>query len=277
MAKKVSTLSRTFKIFRTALWTCFIGGIIGTATLFTLIYMGVFGDLPTFEAIENPESSIATEIISEDGVVIGRIWQNENRTPVKYSELSPHLINALIATEDERFYEHSGIDFRSTARAVVFMGKKGGASTLTQQLAKLLFTRDPSQNKIERVIQKLKEWIIAIQLERNYTKEEIIMMYFNQYDFLYNAFGVKNAALTYFNCLPSDLKIEEAAVLVGMAKNPIVYNPIRNPKNSTARRNQVFRQMQRNDLLTREEADSLCALPLTTDFRMQTHNRGLAQ
>jgi penicillin-binding protein 1A len=132
--------------------------------------MGVFGDLPTFEAIENPESSIATEIISEDGVVIGRIWQNENRTPVKYSELSPHLINALIATEDERFYEHSGIDFRSTARAVVFMGKKGGASTLTQQLAKLLFTRDPSQNKIERVIQKLKEWIIAIQLERNYTK-----------------------------------------------------------------------------------------------------------
>lgn len=277
MAKKPTTLSKTFKIFRTALWTCFIGGITGVVSLFALIYSGAFGALPTFEAIENPESSIATEIISEDGVVIGRIWQSENRSPVKYTELSPHLVNALIATEDERFYEHSGIDFRSTARAVVFMGKKGGASTLTQQLAKLLFTRDPSQNTLERIIQKLKEWIIAIQLERNYTKEEIITMYFNQYDFLYNAFGVKNASLTYFNCLPSDLKIEEAAVLVGMAKNPIVYNPIRNPKNSTARRNQVFRQMRRNDLLTKEETDSLCALPLKTDFRMQTHNRGLAQ
>ncbi|MDD4819509.1 MAG: transglycosylase domain-containing protein [Flavobacteriales bacterium] len=275
--KTNKNINKSFSLFRKLLWGCLIGSIVLSCGIFTLIYMGVFGPLPTFDAIENPESSIATEIISENGETIGRIWQNENRSPIKYDELSPYLVNALIATEDERFREHSGVDIRSTMRAVVFLGSKGGASTITQQLAKQLFTSNPSQNKVERVIQKFKEWIIAAKLERNYTKDEILTMYFNKYDFLYNAYGIKNASLTYFNKQPKDLNVEEAAVLVGMAKNPIVYNPIRNPKNSLARRNQVLSQMVRNDFLTEKEADSLKRLPLVTDFRMQTHTRGLAQ
>lgn len=279
MAVKKKSVKKTgrFGLFRKVLWITLIGGILSVGFLFFMIYKGVFGDLPTFDAIENPESSIATEIISSDGQVIGRIWQNENRSPVKYSELSPYLVNALIATEDERFREHSGIDVRSTSRAVIFLGKKGGASTITQQLAKLLFTREASQNKVERVLQKFKEWIIAAKLERSYTKDEIIAMYFNTYDFLFNAYGIKNASLTYFNKQPADLNIEEAAVLVGMAKNPIVYNPIRNPKKALSRRNTVIDQMERNKYLTEAQADSLKALPLKTDFKMQTHTQGIAQ
>lgn len=275
--KKSGKKGGRFGLFRKVLWITLIGGILSVCLLFFMIYKGVFGDLPTFDAIENPESSIATEIISSDGQVIGRIWQNENRSPVRYSDLSPHLVNALIATEDERFREHSGIDVRSTSRAVIFLGKKGGASTITQQLAKMLFTERASSNKVERVIQKFKEWIIAAKLERSYTKDEIISMYFNKYDFLFNAYGIKNASLTYFNKQPADLNIEEAAVLVGMAKNPIVYNPIRNPKNALSRRNTVIDQMERNKYLTEAQADSLKALPLKTDFKMQTHTQGIAQ
>ena len=275
--KNGAAAAKRFRLFRRILWGGLAGGILAVFLVFFLVYKGVFGPLPTFEDIENPESSIATEIISADGQTIGKIWQNENRSPIKYDELSPHLVNALIATEDERFREHSGIDARSTVRAVVFMGSKGGASTITQQLAKQLFTKEASPNKIERILQKLKEWIIAAQLERSYTKDEIITMYFNKYDFLYNAVGVKNASLTYFNKQPADLNIEEAAVLVGMAKNPIIYNPIRNPKNALARRNVVISQMERNGFLTAGQADSLSARPLVTDFRMQTHNQGIAQ
>lgn len=275
--KNKATSASRYRLFRRILWWGLGGGILLVCLLFFLVYKGVFGPLPTFEDIENPESSVATEIISADGQVLGKIWKNENRSPVKFEELSPYLVDALIATEDERFREHSGVDVRSTVRAVVFLGSKGGASTLTQQLAKQLFTKNASQNKVERGVQKLKEWIIAAQLERSYTKDEIITMYFNKYDFLYNAYGVKNASQTYFNKLPADLKIEEAAVLVGMAKNPILYNPIRNPKNALSRRNQVFRQMKRNGFITAEQLDSLLKLPLETDFRMQTHTQGLAQ
>ena len=238
--KKNSGSEARLKRFKKILWGGLATGIVLAVLLFFLIEKGVFGELPTFEDIENPESSVATEIISADGETIGKIWKNENRSPVKFEELSPYLVDALIATEDERFRKHSGIDVRSTVRAVVFQGRRGGASTLTQQLAKQLFTKNASQNKIERVIQKFQEWIIAAQLERSYTKDEIITMYFNTYDFLYNAYGIKNASLTYFNKLPSELTIEEAATLVGMAKNPILYNPIRNPENSLARRNTVL-------------------------------------
>lgn len=275
--KNTAVEKKRFRLFKKILWGSLAAGLILVSLVFVLTYHGVFGALPTFEDIENPESSIATEIISSDGQVIGKIWKNENRSPVSYQELSPYLVDALIATEDERFRQHSGIDVRSTVRAVAFLGRKGGASTLTQQLAKQLFTKNASQNKLQRVIQKLQEWIIAAQLERSYTKDEIITMYFNKYDFLYNAYGIKNASLTYFNKLPSELRIEEAAVLVGMAKNPILYNPVRNPENALARRNTVLRQMQRNGFITREQKDSLAALPLEVDFRMQTHTQGIAQ
>lgn len=275
--KKNSGSEARLKRFKKILWGGLATGIVLAVLLFFLIEKGVFGELPTFEDIENPESSVATEIISADGETIGKIWKNENRSPVKFEELSPYLVDALIATEDERFRKHSGIDVRSTVRAVVFLGSRGGASTLTQQLAKQLFTKNASQNKIERIIQKFQEWIIAAQLERSYTKDEIITMYFNTYDFLYNAYGIKNASLTYFNKLPSELTIEEAATLVGMAKNPILYNPIRNPENSLARRNTVLGQMKRNGMLTEQQLDSLRALPLQTDFRMQTHTQGIAQ
>ena len=275
--KKKKNAASRLKLFKKILWGGLAGGIVLVCLLFFLVYEGLFGPLPTFEDIENPESSIATEIISADGQTIGKIWKNENRSPVKFEELSPYLVDALIATEDERFREHSGIDVRSTIRAVVFLGRRGGASTLTQQLAKQLFTKNASENKATRVIQKLQEWIIAAQLERSYTKDEIITMYFNKYDFLYNAYGVKNASLTYFNKLPADLTIEQAAVLVGMAKNPILYNPVRNPKNALARRNTVLRQMKRNGFITEQQRDSLSALPLEIDFRMQTHTQGIAQ
>ena len=273
--KKNSGSEARLKRFKKILGGGLATGIVLAVLLFFLIEKGVFGELPTFEDIENPESSVATEIISADGETIGKIWKNETRSPVKFEELSPYLVDALIATEDERFRKHSGIDVRSTVRAVVFLGRRGGASTLTQQLAKQLFTKNASQNKIERIIQKFQEWIIAAQLERSYTKDEIITMYFNTYDFLYNAYGIKNASLTYFNKLPSELTIEEAATLVGMAKNPILYNPIRNPENSLARRNTVLRQMKRNGMLTEQQLDSLRALPLQTDFQMQTHTQGI--
>ena len=177
-----------------------------------------FGKLPSIEQIANPDTKLATEIITEDGEVLGTFFR-ENRTAATYDEISPNLINALVATEDERFFEHSGIDARALARALSGLGRKGGGSTLTQQLAKMQFN-DPARNLVERIGQKLGEWIIAAQLERMYTKEEIIALYLNEFDFLYQAVGINSAARVYFNKKPIDLQLEEAAVLVAMAKNP---------------------------------------------------------
>lgn len=253
----------------------FLGGIIFIFTMLLFSGLGFFGKLPSFEELENPENNLATEIISSDGKTLGKFYR-ENRTPVKYRELPPDLIKALIATEDERFYDHSGIDARGTARAIVALGSKGGASTITQQLAKMLFTKTASSNIIMRLVQKSKEWVIALQLERHYTKEEIITMYLNKYDFGHNAVGIRSASRIYFGKEPIDLKIEEAAMLVGMCKNSSLYNPIRRPEMVTDRRNTVFSQMEKNDFLTEDEQDSLKALPLRLDVNLEGHSDGLA-
>ncbi len=233
-----------------------------------------FDDLPDLEELENPKSNLASEIITSDGKMIGKYFL-QNRTNVRYEDLSPYLVDALIATEDERYRVHSGIDLRGLTRAIVYMGGAGGASTITQQLAKNMFEHKAA-NIVERIMQKLQEWILAVELEKRYTKNEIIAMYYNQFDFIYNAVGIKSAANVYFNKQPKDLNIEEAAVLVGMAKNPSLYNPKRFPKNALKRREVVFAQMKRSELITQEEYDSLRVLPLILDYKIVDHKEGLA-
>lgn len=277
-AKKQEVEKRKkFSKYKSWFWMLFALGISLIVLLFLLASWGVFGPMPTFEELENPETNLATEIFSSDGKTLGKYY-NENRTPVKYDDLPSHLVEALVATEDERYYEHSGIDARGTLRAAVFLGKRGGASTISQQLAKLLFTEDVSRNPFARGIQKVKEWIIATRLERQYTKEEIITMYLNKYDFLYQAVGVRSASRIYFDKEPKDLKIEEAAVLVAMLKNPILYNPVKErfKENALNRRNVVLSQMEVNGYLTEEEEDSLQQLPLKVNFSPQGHDEGIA-
>ena len=246
----------------------------GLTIMLSLTVAEVFYPLPNIEQIANPDTKLATQIISEDDEVLGTFYR-ENRTAANYEELTPWLGKALVATEDERFYSHSGVDAEALARAVAFLGTKGGGSTLTQQLAKMQFS-EPATNLIERIMQKFGEWVIAIRLERLYTKEEIIALYLNQLDFLYQAVGINSAARTYFNKKPIDLNIEEAAVFVAMAKNPSLYNPKRYPERTKLRRDQVFVQMVRNGMLTEEEKDSLQQIPLQLNFRPQSHNAGLA-
>ncbi len=237
---------------------------------------GFFGPLPTFEELENPKSSLATEIITADNKILGRYFL-ENRTRANYKEISPHVFRALIATEDERYMNHSGIDARGVVRAVLRLGKGGGGSTITQQLAKLLFSEVPT-SKLERIKQKLKEWIIAARLERQYTKEEILTMYLNRFDFLNNAVGIKSAARIYFNKLPVDLSLDESAMLVGMAKNPSIFNPVNPDRFDTTRtrRNVVFAQMLRNNMINQLEFDSLKALPLALNYQRVDHKLGTA-
>jgi len=271
MTKKKKTGYRKFVRW---FWYLALGGFGSLLLLFLLASWGVFGALPTFEELENPEKNLATEIISSDGVTIGK-YAYENRTPVKYKDLPQNLVKALVATEDERFYNHSGIDFRGTARAVLKPGS-GGASTITQQLAKMLFTGRASRNIFMRVIQKMKEWAVAVKLERQYTKEEIIAMYLNKYDFLNQAVGIRSASRIYFGKEPKDLSIEESAVLVGMLKNSSLYNPRRRKALVTKRRNVVLKQMTRNEFLTAEDKDSLQKLPLALNYKPESHNDGLA-
>ena len=258
-------------------WSLFAAGILVVVLLFLMAGWGVFGTMPTFEELENPETNLATEIFSSDGETLGKYY-TENRTPVKYEDLPQHLVDAIVATEDERYYQHAGIDPKGTIRAAVYLGARGGASTIPQQLAKLLFTEDVSSNTVARIIQKMKEWIIATRLERQYTKEEIITMYLNKYDFLYQAVGIRSASKIYFGKEPKDLKIEEAAVLVAMLKNPILYNPAKEEfrENSLQRRNVVLSQMEKNNYITTEEEDSLQQLPLDINFSPQGHDEGVA-
>ena len=255
-------------------WRLFGTGVLLILLLFLLASWGVFGSLPDETSLENPEKDLATQIISSDGKVIGKFFK-ENRTPVQYEDLPEHLVNALIATEDIRFYEHSGIDARGTLRALAFLGSRGGASTITQQLAKQFFTDQVARNTFQRGVQKIKEWVISIRLERRYTKEEIITMYFNVYDFLNLAIGIESASNIYFNKAPRELSIEESAVLVGMFKNSSLYNPRRNPEGVTNRRNVVLSQMAKYDFISEAQRDSLQALPLGIQFTPQDHDEGI--
>lgn len=259
-------------------WIVVFSGILAVILLFWLISTGMLGYIPTFEELENPNSNLASEIYSEDGVLLGKYYF-ENRSNTRYSELDANLVNALIATEDIRFYKHSGIDFKAVIRA--FSGaitgqNKGGGSTITQQFAKLLY-HERTGSKVKTILQKLNEWVIAVKLERRYSKQEIIALYLNKFDFVNNAVGIKSAAKIYFNTSPDSLKIEESAVLVGMLKNPALYNPVRRPDTVLARRNVVLRQMERYDLITAAVSDSLRQLPLDmSKFGREDHVTGSA-
>jgi len=258
-------------------WKFFSYSLLGIILLFLFASWGLFGEMPSFEKLENPDSNIATEIISSDGEIIGKFFA-ENRVPIKYDELPKHLVNALVATEDERFYEHSGIDARGTLRAIVKLGSGGGASTITQQLAKLLFHGEGSKNIVFRIIQKIKEWIIAVRLERQYTKKEIIAMYLNEVDFVNGAVGIRSASKIYFNKEPKKLTIEEAALFVGMLKNPSLYNPNREKRKELVfnRRNTVFGQMIKSGYLTEAEKEELKNKPVVLNFRPESHSQGSA-
>ena len=257
MAKKKT---KGFVKYKRWFWGITLGGFSFIVLVFLLASRGFLGVLPTFEELENPENNLATEVISSDGKTLGK-YAAENRTPIKYKDLPNNIVEALIATEDERFYEHSGIDFRGTARAVLKPGS-GGASTITQQLARMLFTGRKSRNKIKRVLQKVKEWVVATKLERQYTKKEIIAMYLNKYDFLNQAVGIRSAARIYFGKEPKELLVEESAMLVGMLKNSSLYNPLRRAEKVKQRRNVVLKQMNRNEFISLKEKDSLQQLAL---------------
>jgi penicillin-binding protein 1A len=259
-------------------WSVLGVGILFIVILFWFISAGWLGYIPTFEELENPTSNLASEVYTEDGVMIGKYYL-ENRSNTRFSELNPDLIEALLATEDIRFYNHSGIDFKAVFRA--FVGavtgqNRGGGSTITQQFAKLLFHERPD-SKAQRVLQKLNEWVIAAKLEQRYSKDEIIALYLNKFDFVNNAVGIKSAARIYFNTTPDSLKLEESAVLIGMLKNPALYNPVRRPDTVLARRNIVLRQMLRYNYISRDVYDSVIALPVDmSKFGRQDHVTGQA-
>ena len=258
-------------------WKIFGIGFLCIVLFFLLASWGVFGKMPSFDQLENPNSNVATEIISSDGVTIGKFYL-QNRTPVKYAELPKHLVDALVSTEDERFYDHSGIDGRGTLRAAASLGTSGGASTITQQLAKNLFHGEGSKNLLMRIVQKAKEWIIATRLERQYTKDEIIAMYLNTVDFVNNAVGIRSASKTYFGKEPKDLTVDESAIIVGMLKNPSLYNPARESKRKlvTDRRNTVLSQMVKNGKLTEAEKAKYESQPYKLRFSPESHQDGIA-
>jgi penicillin-binding protein 1A len=256
-------------------WKYFFYGLGGIALFFLFASWGLLGSMPSFEDLENPDSNLATEVISGDGVVIGKFFE-KNRSQLKYSDLPKNLVQALVATEDARFYDHSGIDGRGTLRAILSLGTSGGASTLTQQLAKQLFHGEGSKFLPFRIIQKAKEWIIAIRLERQYTKNEIIAMYCNVYDFGNNSVGVNSAAKTYFSKAPKDLTITESAVLVGMFKNSGLYNPVKNIEGVTNRRNVVLKQMEKAEIITEAQKLQLQRLPIKLNFKLESHKDGTA-
>ncbi len=262
-------------------WMLFGFGFLSTVLIFVFIIMGWVGYLPPIDELQNPINKYATEIYSSDLQLLGRFSRSkENRVKVEYNEISEHVIHALVATEDVRFYNHSGIDGIALSRSLVFRGilqrkSSGGGSTITQQLAKQLYS-DVAQNFIQRAFQKPIEWVIAVQLERLYTKEEILTLYLNQFSFLNNAVGIKSAAQVYFNTSPSNLKIEEAATLIGMCKNPSYFNPVRYNERTRKRRNVVLNQMRKADYITDEQYDSLKMTPLTLDYQRADHKSGLA-
>ena len=263
-----------FQVF--IFWLLFTSGVMSIYGVFYLASIGYFGEMPDFRQLENPKTNFASEIISSDNKVLGKYYFNDNRTPIEYEDINPETINALIAIEDERFYSHPGIDLKATLRAIVFLNQRGGASTITQQLARQLFVGVRSRNIFQAITQKIKEWVIAVRLEKQYTKEEILTMYLNIYDFGYYGDGIKSASNIYFSKEPIDLKVEESAMLIGMLQNSSLYDPIRRPEITKNRRNLVLMQMSKNNYITKKEEDSLRTLPLTLDYTPQSHRQGLA-
>jgi penicillin-binding protein 1A len=274
--KKTNVKKAPYRWHLRVFWVLFWYGILGVTAIFSAAALGYLGPMPDLQQLENPKTNLATQVFSADGEVLGKYYYNDNRTPITFDELPQNIVDALIATEDERFYSHSGIDWRGTLRAVAYLGKKGGASTITQQLARQLFVGVRSRNLQEALFQKIKEWVLSIQLERRYTKKELIAMYLNIYDFGYTADGVRSAAKIFFNKTPKELLLEESAILVGMLKNSSYYNPIRRPEIVVSRRNVVFQQMLRNGLISAQQIDSLEQLPLTIDYSPESHREGLA-
>ena len=245
-------------------------------SVFYLASIGKFGEMPDFRQLENPKTNFASEIISSDNQILGKYYFNDNRTPVNYDEINQETVDALIATEDERFYSHPGIDLKATLRAIIFLNTRGGASTISQQLARQLFVGVRSRNIIQAVGQKIKEWVIAIELEKQYTKEEIITMYLNIYDFGYYGDGIKSASNIYFSKDPINLKTEESAMLIGMLQNSSLYDPIKRPEITKKRRDLVLMQMAKNNYLSEKQKDSLQKIPLELNYTPQSHRRGLA-
>ena len=277
MAKAVKKkTTNNFSKFILWFWILFASGIALVALIFLSASWGLFGELPPYEYLENPQTNLASQIISSDGKLLGKFYLDDNRTDVKFEELPDNLVNALIATEDARFRDHSGIDARGTVRAFAYLGSKGGASTISQQLARQLFVGVRSRSKFDAIKQKIKEWVLAIRLERSYTKEEIISMYFNIYDFGNNADGIRSAARIYFGKEPKDLKIEESAMLVGMFKNSSLFNPLRREEMVKTRRDVVLAQMAKYDYITEVEKDSLQAMKMDINYNPETHSVGLA-
>jgi penicillin-binding protein 1A len=265
--------------FIRGLWITFFSAVVFVILLFISIAFGLFGKMPSFEELENPRSSLASDVYSADGKVLGKYFI-ENRSNIHYEDLSPNVVNALIATEDARFDRHSGIDIKAVFR--VFFGvitgtSRGGGSTITQQLAKNLFPRKPDYSFVELVVMKLKEWVTAIKLERNYSKEEILSMYLNTVDFGSQSYGIKSAAKTYFNKTPSELDAEEAALLIGILQRPSWLSPVKHPDRALERRNIVLKQMEKYDYISESELDSLKQVPIDmSEYRIQDHTAGLA-
>jgi penicillin-binding protein 1A len=274
MATKKKSNSSNFRKWKVLFWLIVVAPFAGIAVLLVLASMST---LPDTEALANPKTNLATEVFTSDDKVIGRYYR-ENRSDIRYENLPRHLVDALVSTEDVRYWEHSGVDFKGLARATFYLGKKGGGSTIPQQLAKLLFTKEyETSNFFERaLLQKPKEWIIATRLERQYTKEEIVALYLNRYDFLNQAVGIKSAAYIYFNKPVDSLSINESAMLVGMLKNSSLFNPLRRPELVLKRREVVLSQMMRNDVITEQQYDSLRQLPLGIDYQRVSHDEGAA-
>ncbi|MCB0449284.1 penicillin-binding protein 1A [Mariniflexile maritimum] len=274
--KKQPSANQDFSKYIRRFWMLFAGGILFVILIFLLASWGLFGTMPDHTQLENLKSNLATEIISSDGKTLGKFYLNDNRTPVSYEELPQHLIDALLATEDARFHDHSGIDAFGTLRAIVKLGGGGGASTISQQLAKQLFHGEGSRNKLGRLTQKIKEWIIATRLERQYTKEEIIAQYFNIYDFLNNADGIRSAARIYFGKEPKELDLKESAMLVGMFKNSSLFNPRKREELTRQRRNVVLSQMEKYGYINEKVKDSLQKTPLDLNYNPESHREGIA-
>jgi penicillin-binding protein 1A len=273
---KPKKTNSNYKKFIIWFWIIFGGPVI--AIFLFVLGVRLFAQLPETEELQNPKTNLATEVYSSDLKVIGKFYA-ENRTNVRFKEISPNVVNALIATEDARFFEHSGVDIKALLRAIAGAltgsSSSGGGSTITQQLAKMLFPREDLHG-FNLVIRKMKEWIIAVRLEREYTKEEIIALYLNKFDFVNNAVGIKSAAQIYFNTTPDSLRIEQAAVLVGMAKNPAYFNPNRFHDRSEGRRNTVLSQMNKYNYLSESDLERLQKIPLKLSFHPEDHNEGLA-
>jgi penicillin-binding protein 1A len=275
MNKDISVYKKYIRLF----WYVYAAGVVAVFLMFFMIAQGWLGFMPSFEDLENPESLLASEVVSSDGVVMGTYFK-ENRSFVNYNEISPVMIDALVATEDVRFYNHSGIDIRGLIRVVKGIltadTNSGGGSTISQQLAKMLFPRDNLDNKLQLIFRKFKEWVIAVKLEKSYTKEEILTMYLNKYDFLNLAVGIKSASQVYFNTTPGALNLEQAAMLVGMAKNSSLYNPVRRPELTLQRRNVVLAQMLKGGYITKDVCRAAQASPLNLDYHKVDFKTGLA-